>query len=910
MGRQNVAQLSFNRGEVSKIALARVDVERLRLSAETQCNWQPTVLGPMMLRPGLQYVGGIRSDLENRLLPFVFGTNDVALLECTNLGLRIWNVDGDTETLVTRPAVTSVVTNGDFSSSTGWTTTATGTGAVASIAGGVLTLASPATGGLAQAKRSVTIVETGIEHALRIAVTRGPVLFRCGTTDGDDDLIAETTLDTGTHSLAFTTASATVYVQLENRSAQSRIVDSITFESSGVLTLPTTWATADLRRLRYYGSGDIIYVACNGQQQHKIERRSTRSWSFVLYKSDDGPFSPANFTDTTLTPSVLTGNGTLTASRPLFRSTHVGALFRLFSSGQTISANLSAQNTFTDAIRVTGVDAVRIFSYAITGTWAGTLTLQRSFDSATTGFSDVTTFTSNTSTTYDDTLDNSIVWYRIGFKTGAYTSGTASITLIYAGGSAAGVCRIVGYTSRTVVDIEVLDAFSSLTATTDWNEGEWSDRLGWPSAVAFHDGRLWWAGRDKIWGSVSDAYTSFNPDTEGDSGPINRSVGFGPIDTINWLLPLTRLVVGREGAETSVRSGSQDEPLSPTNFTLKDCSTQGSSNVEALKIDTRGVFLQASGRRVYELAFSAEALDYVAHDLTRLNPDIGVLGFTGMAVQRQPDTQMHFVRADGQVCALVHDVGDEVACWWRIDTECGVAGAVEDVVVLPGALENRVYYSVKRVIGGVTKRFLEKQALRSQCDGAPQARCADSHVIYTGGGTAVSGLSHLEGQGVVAWGWNDDGSQGYDCGTGLDAAGVMQKLTVTGGAITIPTGYDNVCVGLPYVAQFKSAKLAYAAQMGTALNQKKKINRIGLMLSDTHQRGIRFGQSFTRMDNLPMVKDGADVPVDTIHVDFDGPMFPMPGDWGTDSRLCLMAASPRPAMPMSVVTDITTNETP
>jgi hypothetical protein len=908
MGRQNVSQLTFNRGEVARTALARVDVERLRFSAETQSNFMPTVLGPMMLRPGTQYCGGIRSDLTCRLIPFVFSNSDVAIMECTDSALRVWNVVGDTETLVTRPAVTSVVPNGDFSSGTGWTLTATGSGAVATISGGVLTLASPATGGLAQAKRGVTIVQTGIEHALRIVVTRGPVLFRCGTTDGDDNVIGETELDTGTHSLAFTTSSATVYTQLENRSAPSRIVDSITFESAGVLALPTVWTEADLSLLRYDQSGDIVYVACNGKQQRKIERRSTRSWSSVLYKSDDGPFGPPNVTDTTLTPSVLTGNGTLTASRNLFRSSHVGALFRLFSSGQTITASLSAQNTFTDAIRVTGVDAVRIFNYVVSGTWAGTLTLQRSFDSATTGFSDVTTTTGNLNTSLDDTLDNSIVWYRIGFKTGNFTSGTAGITLTYAGGSAAGVCRVVGYSSRTVVDIEVLDAFSSLTATTDWNEGEWSGRLGWPSSVAFHDGRLWWAGRDKIWGSVSDAYYGFNPDTEGDSGPINRSVGFGPVDTINWLLPLTRLVVGREGAETSVRSGSQDEPLTPTNFTLKDCSTQGSSAVAAVKIDTRGVFVQQSGRRVYELAFSAEALDYTAHDLTRLNPDIGVAGFTGVAVQRQPDTQLHFVRADGQVAALVHDAEDQVECWWRIDTECGVGGAIESTVVLPGALENRVYYAVKRIIGGNTKRFLEKLALRSQCDGRPQARCADAHVIYTGASTTVTGLSHLEGQGVVVWAWDDDGAAGDDCGTGIGPDGTMQTLTVIGGAVAIPSGFDKVCVGLPYEARFKSAKLAYAAQMGTALNQKKKLNRIGLVMADTHYQGLRFGQGFARMDNLPLVKDGVTVAADTVHADFDGPMTSLPGEWNTDSRLCLLAAAPRPCMVMCAVVDIATNE--
>jgi hypothetical protein len=36
----------------------------------------------------------------------------------------------------------------------------------------------------------------------------------------------------------------------------------------------------------------------------------------------------------TLTPSAITGNITVTASQPKFKSTHVGALFSMASSGQ------------------------------------------------------------------------------------------------------------------------------------------------------------------------------------------------------------------------------------------------------------------------------------------------------------------------------------------------------------------------------------------------------------------------------------------------------------------------------------------------------------------------------------------------------------------------------------------------
>jgi hypothetical protein len=56
MARQNVQVCTFNGGEVSKLALARVDVEKLHVAAACQLNWLPWAIGPMMLRPGLPYI--------------------------------------------------------------------------------------------------------------------------------------------------------------------------------------------------------------------------------------------------------------------------------------------------------------------------------------------------------------------------------------------------------------------------------------------------------------------------------------------------------------------------------------------------------------------------------------------------------------------------------------------------------------------------------------------------------------------------------------------------------------------------------------------------------------------------------------------------------------------------------------
>ena len=87
-------------------------------------------------------------------------------------------------------------------------------------------------------------------------------------------------------------------------------------------------------------------------------------------------------------------------------------------------------------------------TYPITGTWTATVTLQRSIDGPTTGFTDVATWTSNATSSYNDGLTNSIVWYRLGIKTGGYGSGTAVLALTYTGGGAAGVARVTGMLDR------------------------------------------------------------------------------------------------------------------------------------------------------------------------------------------------------------------------------------------------------------------------------------------------------------------------------------------------------------------------------------------------------------------------------------------------------------------------------
>lgn len=443
--------------------------------------------------------------------------------------------------------------------------------------------------------------------------------------------------------------------------------------------------------------------------------------------------------------------------------------------------------------------------------------------------------------------------------------------------------------------VEVLSRFNTTAYTDNWQEGIWSDKQGWPSAVAFDKGRLGWAGKSRFIFSVSDDFENFDPDYEGDGGPINRTLGSGPVDTINFMLSLGRPIIGTPGGEFSIKSTSFDEPLTPQNTQAGRPSTQGSrQGVAAAKVDSNGVFAQRSGKRMFELVFNPDTYEYSPRDLTLLCPDLtGSANVVGIAVQRQPDTRIHVWLDDGTVALLTYEPAEEVACWSRFTM--GGSGFVEGVSVLPGEDEDQVFYRVRRTVSAATVRYLEKMALESECVGGTTNKQGDSFLVISAvTGTSVTGLSHLNGLSVVAWG----------------AGAYLGAYTVAAGAITLSSAVTaaDIMVGLPYTAQFKSTKLAYAAAAGTALTQIKKVNYLGAIMRNTHNDGLQYGRDFDNLDPLPRVIAGVESTANLVFEEFDQPAFPFPGEWDADSRLCLEATAPKPCELLAAVLSVETND--
>lgn len=88
-----------------------------------------------------------------------------------------------------------------------------------------------------------------------------------------------------------------------------------------------------------------------------------------------------------------------------------------------VTKSITADDTFTDELQIYAGDN---FNVSISGTWVATVTVQRIFEDRET-WVDVESFTANTEKTGFES--ESGVRYRIGVKSGNFTSGTAEVRI-------------------------------------------------------------------------------------------------------------------------------------------------------------------------------------------------------------------------------------------------------------------------------------------------------------------------------------------------------------------------------------------------------------------------------------------------------------------------------------------------
>jgi hypothetical protein len=760
-----------------------------------------------------------------------------------------------------------------------------------SVSGSIVTFTTTA-GSEGVARSQITTAAPSDDATFLFSTTRRPLKMRAGTSAGGQEIFTDITILPGTHIITFAPLTSPYYIEFRlpdigyvgTDEGKATIIGFQALDS-GALNLPTPWTEAQLRYLRFEQSFDVSWIALKNEQTRVLEHRGNKSWSLRYFQPENGPFANLNVSTTTLTSSTQTGQTTITASAPLFRTTHPGALLKIIHQGQYVTAALNVLNEVSDTIRVTGTGDNRKFNFTLTGVFTATILIERSVGNET-NWVTYQTYTTTQDLTFDDDLENQIVYYRA--KCSAYTSGTGTVTFNHANGTTEGIARIVSVAADNSCTADVLSPIGKTTATTDWAFGAWSDAAGWPTAIALSDGRLWAFRDDRYWASESDDFEAFEVGAADDKAFTRRVTGgWG---SAVWAAGVGRLMLGMDAREAEIGSNALDEVVTPTTAKSRPRSRRGSANAQGQVIDEAVAFVDRSRRKLFRMELDGS--QYGLSELTRLHRTVAGDegtddGFLECAVQYNPEPRIWLPCDDGRMSVILFEPTEGVAAWCRLVD----AGAYyESVCVLPGNVEDSVYFVVRRTIGGATVRYVEKLAAEAW-ENMQDVWRLRSAVEYSGvSTTSITGLSHLEGQSVYAW-----------------ANGQQQgPFTVTSGAITLTYAATYAIVGLLYEGRYKSPKMTAGGQMGTALMQDKQIKRLGMLVHRTAPGAIKWGRDFTTMATLrgddPATYDTAMVAIT------DDLNHPFNGASEKDARVCISMPTAGPATVLGLVPHLEVNE--
>ncbi|TFH50199.1 MAG: hypothetical protein E4H01_02820 [Lysobacterales bacterium] len=917
----------FNRGEVSKDAFAREDVTRVDNACETMEDFTPERLGAMSFRPGTEAFNttnqGVVQSLDDETLLVGFATSiddPVLLVFDTGFGLPTVNFVRQSDySFIVRQAVASTITDGDFAGTfvstgnadigLGWADVSVG-GAAALQAAGRLTLTGTGTDE-AKVYQTTATSDNGAAHGLLFTVDKGEVIVQIGTGGVDSADLFEGRFQIGYHHIEVTlptggTPDLTITISNSNL-RQGRVLDAAILGNEGIVVQletalhtsilqGTTNRYSVLRSLRKAQSADVMYFAggrdvdtgFGGWIPFEVKRWNPTSFSVQRFVNVFGPYEPINISNITMAPTApVDGNMTVVPSRPYFEASEpaygfgnndygFGTLLKIAVNGQTQTVSSITALAATAGVFVFGTGDARKFNVDIdiTGGAYTEIQLQKSFDEIT--WQKVKSYTSGAdfSEVYDDGLDAAEIFYRLQLITPG-TAGALDLTISYDYGTLESQGRIVENDSNTDVEIEWYVPFNGATSTQyrDWFVGSWGGKRGMPTAVALHEGRLWFAGGNQIWGSESDFYESFDRLIEGASASIKKTVGFGAAERIHWLAPSARLVAGTAQAEIDVRSSAFGEVLTPENTNLKAGSDLGTADVEPLVLDNEVIFVQRGSNKIIGIDFSVNTEKHAVEDFNMLNKDVlseggGVLQ---LAVSRNPETRIWAVMADGTMRVLLRDISENILGWSRI-TIRGQAGAqvnVVSVAVLPAEGEDMVYITTS---GSQLLRF----AAFSDCQGASKSLHHDNFLYFTSPGGTISlptSAGFANGNTVGVW------VDGVDDG----------DYVIASNQITGVTAGTDVTVGFRYTASYLSNKLTDYDDIGV-LGQRKRIINTGLLMRNYVQGSVTVGYDLSNLDNMPLIEGGKPVVAGTDDYDFFP--FTYSGTSETDPRVAIGATAP------------------
>jgi hypothetical protein len=232
------------------------------------------------------------------------------------------------------------------------------------------------------------------------------------------------------------------------------------------------------------------------------------------------------------------------------------------------------------------------------------------------------------------------------------------------------IFKVTSVPSSTVAEVEVFqegDKFRD-EKTSTWSEGAFSSFRGHPGTIALHEQRLFFGGtRSKpntVWGSYIGDFYNFRIGSE-DSDSISYVFAAAEQNRIAWMESQNKLQATTSGREFSVGSGRFEDPLTPTNVSIRTESSNGSSVIQPALFDRSILFVGRQGKTLLEMSYDLSAEGFQSVELSLLARNITERGIVQIAQARLPDAELFSVLGDGQLACLTYDRAQGVVAWGR-----------------------------------------------------------------------------------------------------------------------------------------------------------------------------------------------------------------------------------------------------
>ncbi len=424
---------------------------------------------------------------------------------------------------------------------------------------------------------------------------------------------------------------------------------------------------------------------------------------------------------------------TATNKADVFDANHVGALWQLI---HTVATTVT-EDTFTDVDDVTSsitIQRGRNYDFTVTGTWAGAVSLQRSYDGTTwkdivsTGGGSADSGGVNIIHTDTEEIDDAI--YRAKFMED--NGGTVEIIFTARTMDVEGIARITQFIDPCNVKATIEYTLGSAAATSVWAEGAWSVDEGYPSCIALYEERQIYASTTNspqtIWFSQTDDWDNFLLGAD-DTDAMTFAIAADQVNAIVWLVPQTALLMGTTGGEWVIGSSSPTEPLTPTNVMVRRQSTHGCAATQPVGSGSYVLYLQRQAQKIRQLRYAWEQDTWISPDLTLVSEHITGDGITQLALQKNPYPILWGVREDGALVGVTLEETQEVIGWHHHE----FGGDVESAATIPGTSEDELWLSIRRDVNGLTVRYIEQMQPFDWGTDQEDAFLVDSGLTYDGG---------------------------------------------------------------------------------------------------------------------------------------------------------------------------------